>query len=212
MASKLVINAQSVFNRCLLRCGNVRIARIVLPLTLLLSLLASTFPLSTIASGPMCTLACCAGRPPHPAGSCMNGSFHANLRTHPKTTHIHGQQTTQEAEQVCGLPQRTSRANQSPLRILTSASSVAYSERSGGRHSPDVSATTVAKPCQPECGSSASSFSSSNRQRNTAAIAHAVRPRPPSNIRLANIAYSLIRKLSALCRQCAPRAPPVSFS
>src|SRR5690349_10464722 len=52
------------------------VVRTVLAVSLLLAFLASSFPLTTIASGPMCTLACCAGRPPHAAGSCMNGSCH----------------------------------------------------------------------------------------------------------------------------------------
>ena len=76
-------------NRQSSRSPLVWVSRLLVGATLLLSLLASSFPLGTLASGPMCTLACCAGRAPHAAGSCMNGSCHAFLTGHPNKGHIH---------------------------------------------------------------------------------------------------------------------------
>jgi hypothetical protein len=188
-----------------------RVARIILAGTLLFGILASALPLTTIASGPMCTLACCASRAPHAAGSCMNGSCHANLLIRSKPTHSHHQLLAPESERLCGLPRLTARMSPSSLRVVAMARSTQGS-RNDTQDQANLSASTIGKRCQPDCGSCASGFANPNRQRNPAALAYAIRPRPPSSIRLADVEASLTRKLSALCRQCAPRAPPLSFS
>jgi hypothetical protein len=43
-------------------------------------------------------------------------------------------------------------------------------------------------------------------------MAHAVRPRPPTDLHLLNFARHGAQTLAALCRQCVPRGPPTSFS
>src|SRR4051794_5140490 len=77
------------------------IARVFLATILLLGFVASTLPLESIASGPLCTLSCCAGRAPHAAGSCMNGSCHAFLGK--DSSHHRAPVGTQVNEQLCGL-------------------------------------------------------------------------------------------------------------
>lgn len=102
-------------NRRRLLASRIRIARALLGAMLFFSVLASSFPLATLASGPMCTLACCAGRAPHAAGSCMNGSCHAFLTGHTKKIHIHHEAPTEQAEQLCGLSRLRVNASRIPL-------------------------------------------------------------------------------------------------
>jgi hypothetical protein len=203
----------SKMSKCslLLRHTPMRVARILVTAALLAAFLGSSFPLTTIASGPMCTLACCAGRAPHAAGSCMNGSCHANLRTRSNSAHIHRELLTPDSEQMCGLQRLTMRLKAS----VASQSATVRLRQTNGNNTPDnasLSETNLGKPCLPECGSCASGFTSPGRKRNAAALAYAIQPRPPSNVRLADVEDSLTRKLTALCRQCAPRAPPLSLS
>src|ERR1700687_1161307 len=89
--------------RCSRRSTPRAAPRIVLAAALLLALVSSTFPVAALASAPMCHLACCAGRAPHAAGSCMNGSCHAFLTGHTKKIHIHHEAPTEQTEQLCGL-------------------------------------------------------------------------------------------------------------
>ena len=79
-------------------------ARAILAVTLLLTLVAGSIALPAAASGPMCTLTCCAGRAPHAAGF-----MHARvvsgraLRLQPKqqptqSHHHHEQQPAPESD------------------------------------------------------------------------------------------------------------------
>ena len=173
--------------------------------------LTSSLPLTTIASGPMCTLACCAGRAPHAAGSCMNGSCHANALTRSKSAHIHRELLASHSERMCGLPRLTMRLNMS-VRPPGAAVRPGQTRENNTAYKASVSATNLGKPCQADCGSCASGFTSPSRKRSVAALAYATQSRPPSNVRLADVEDSLTRKLTALCRQCAPRAPPLFLS
>ena len=75
-------------------------ARTILAVTLLLTLLTGNIVWSAAsAGGPMCTLACCAGRAPHAAGSCMNGSCQAGVSEHDHASssfHHHHEETQAE--------------------------------------------------------------------------------------------------------------------
>jgi hypothetical protein len=199
--------------------SRIRVARALLGATLLFSVLASSFPLATLANGPMCTLACCKGRAPHAAGSCMNGSCHAFLTGHTRKIHIHHEVTIVQTDELCGLSRL--RVDASPIPLIETVTidfgSGAYGDDShGASKSPldqaSVSTHALAKPCQRDCGSCASGFAGSNRQRNAAALAYADRPRPPSGVGLVNADYVPTQPLSALCRRGAPRGPPLSFS
>jgi hypothetical protein len=194
-----------------------RAARVLLGSTLLLSILWANIPSAAIASGPMCTLTCCAGRAPHAAGSCMNSSCHAFLAGHNQTLHVH-KTPIQTAEPLCGLS--SVRKNVSRL-LFTEAVATEPSQDSDSNYSHETSNTdadhasvstgTLTKPCQPDCGACASGFASSKRQRHAATLGHANRPHPPFGVRLANVDYRPTQKLSALCRRGAPRGPPLPF-
>src|SRR5437773_12232223 len=108
--------------------SRIRVARAVLGATLLFSILTSSFPLATLASGPMCTLACCAGPSAHVAGSCMNGSCHAFLTGHTKKIHAHHEAPTEKTEELCGLSRLTVNASRIPLikTLMTDFGSGSY--------------------------------------------------------------------------------------
>jgi hypothetical protein len=185
------------------------VARIVLAATLLFGVLASTFPLATIASGPRCELTCCAARAPHAAGSCMHGSCRAILNSEAKAVPAHLVTVSQEAEPLCGLHPLTTRAFPS-FRFYSSTASYPDPER--GRQNAKVSSSSVEKPCEPNCGSCVTGYTSPHRKRDSAALADANQPRLPSLAGLLNPEIDLIRQLNALSRKSAPRGPPLSFS
>ncbi|HKR60994.1 MAG TPA: hypothetical protein VJS64_14840 [Pyrinomonadaceae bacterium] len=189
-------------------------SRAILAATLLLGLLASAFPLVTVASGPMCELACCAGRAPHAAGSCMNGSCQAFLNSTPETVYVNHEEQPEPAEQLCGLSQLSMTPTRIPLIetiTVDDGSGIERDHSETSNHSSNqasIATTAFQQPCQPECGSCASGFARSNQQRNSAALAYADRPRPPSRGRPRNTDYGLTQTRSALGRRGAPRGPP----
>jgi len=191
-----------------------RAARVLLGSTLLLSILWANIPSAAVASGPMCTLACCAGRAPHAAGSCMNGSCHAFLAGHNQTPHIHNT-PIQPAEPLCGLS--PVRKNASRLlftqTVATEPSRDSDSNYSHGTSKIDanhasVSTGTLTKPCQPDCG--AGTFSSTNQRRPRESATHSLtdRVRPASNPGLLVAANTFIYAREAIRWQVSPRAPP----
>jgi hypothetical protein len=189
-----------------------RILRFALGVTVLGSVLWISLPISTATTGSMCTLACCAGRAAHAAGSCMNGSCHAFLAGNHKKNHVHQKSRVESVEKLCGM----SRIARNATRFwFVQMVTTANSNDAGAplKISDHVSVTTAfTKPCQPECGGCVSGYASSKRRRNFAALAFADRPRPPSGIRLGKSDFGAIQTLNAKCRHGAPRGPPLSFS
>ena len=198
-------------NRQRLGLTAMRIARVILGASLLLSILSVNIPTALVASAPMCTLACCAGRVPHAAGSCMNGSCHAFLKGRAGAPHIHHQSPVQRAEQLCGLPLFTARTKARLLRQSARLTVGDSSERFNADRASDaarVSTSTIGQPCQPDCGAGTFSSSSQNRPRDTSATAYADKPRPPSASRHEHSSSNRAMALDALCRRSRPRGPP----
>lgn len=181
----------------------VHTARTVFALMLLLACLSASAPLIASASGSMCELACCAGRAPHAPGSCMNGSCHVAIPAHNKASH-RDRRIASRPEHLCGAPRRIETKSSARIRPTQTLSRTNSDQT-------NLSPASLTRPCQPECGGCSSSSTNSN-QRDPATVAYAGRLRPPSKIRLADLANSKLMILDALCRQCAPRGPPLSFS
>ncbi len=190
------------------RINGFRLARVILGAALLLSILLINIPFAVFAEGPTCNLACCAGRPPHAAGSCMDGSCHASLGKRAKTRHAHVEAHLQ-GEQLCGLSQ----IKFNPARLLATRAITIEASTDASRHDPpstdraSISTSVLTKPCQSDCSSCAMGFTSSNRHRNSAALTHAERPRPPSEAGL-QVKSDFILDLNARSRRDAPRGPP----
>jgi hypothetical protein len=185
-----------------------RVARVILGATILLSILWANIPTAALASDPMCNLACCAGRAPHAAGSCMNGSCPAFLKGRVKTSHIHRQLPVQQSEQLCGLSLSGARTR---TRLLRRPSTLTVSDSS--RQSDEavsVSTSTLGKPCQQDCGAGTFTSSSQSRPRDTGAISYADKLRPPSGSRFELSSFNRAKTLDSLCRRSRPRGPPIS--
>jgi hypothetical protein len=195
-------------------------ARLLCAVMLLIAFLSAGTPLlASSSSGPAaCARACCAGKAPHAAGSCAHGSCHASLSSR-RTSPNQGRRISQRTEQLCGVPRRIETKSleragslEKTSRRLTGGTPVprTYARQNNSNHS-SVSLASLSRPCQPECGGCSSSFTNSNQQRNTATVAQADRPRSPSNIRLADLAYRSSQSFDILCRLCGPRGPPFSL-
>jgi hypothetical protein len=179
----------------------INTAKLALAVMLVVAFFSSIAPLASVSAGSMCTLECCAGRAPHAAGSCMGGSCNAVLSISHKTTK--GRRVTQnQSDQFCGLSRTVATKSVARMRV-NRAPRPAKSD--------PASAAALVKPCQPECGGCAAGFSNSNQQRNAATLAHAVRPRPPPDS-LFDFGSHRTQILNALCRQGAPRGPPLVLS
>lgn len=187
-------------------------ARAILASGLLLGLLLGSVPFTIVTSAASCKLACCAGRSEHAAGSCMNGSCHVSLNGGRQKRHIHSEAAIEPGEHLCGLPRIKLYAARRPVTApvtIDATSSLLDKGPPGSTIDPaSVSPTALTKPCRADCGSCGSSFTNSNRQRNSGALAYADRPRPPSGVGLGKVVLSSTRKLRALCRRGAPRGPP----
>ena len=180
-----------------------RLARAVFAAILLAGLAANVLPLETVAAGPACTLSCCAGRAPHAAGSCMNGSCRAGLRKASRQT-LHSQ--NEGGEQLCGLSFSTRRLL--PLVRTKESAPTRPAHESGPAQ---LASNTIEKPCLPECGSCAATSANSNRDRQIFAAGPGSQHSPTIDA-LQNVRASLSRSLLAKYRQSAPRGPPLAFS
>jgi hypothetical protein len=207
-------------------------ARAVLGIALLLTLVAGSIALPAAASGPLCTLACCAGRAPHAAGSCMHGSCGTGLVAHNaasngpnKAHHRHEQQPAEESDQASAFPGATASVGASemgdvptieatPYEVSADAGGQADSTEAAANRSnvPAMAATVLSKPCPPDCGACPSGFAAPKRSRSAATLASPNRARPPSSIKLAKRRDPLTHTRSALGRQSVPRGPPILSS
>lgn len=182
----------------------VSTARVVLATVLLFAFLSGVVPLASVSAGSMCMRECCAARAPHAAGSCRDGSCPATLRKYPRRAENHRAGPAQ-GEPLCGLHRK--------VLVKSLARMPSDGEQSRTRFDQTrVSAAAFGMPCEPDCRGCASGFTNSSRQRNSAGIADAVRPRGPAAIDFSNSGYHRTQIRKALCRQCAPRGPPLSFS
>jgi hypothetical protein len=180
------------------------IARTALAAILLAGLLGGVLPLETLASGQMCTLACCAGRAPHAAGSCMDGSCHAALKKH--SSHLQSSHRKQITEQLCGAARFARR-----LSSRESIKSAAHSAKEDESQHAQLSSATITKPCLPDCGSCGSGFASADFRKH-AVITPRERPRRPVGPIQGRASFGHLLTLKTLIRHTVPRAPPITLS
>ena len=207
-------------------------ARAILAATMLLTLVAGSIPWPAAASGPLCTLACCAGRAPHAAGSCMHRSCQAGVSTHNppndsshQAHHHHEEQPAEESDQSSVFPGATASVGGSEMGDVPTIEATPYeapanddaradttevaANRSNG---PGMAATVLSKPCQTDCGACASGFVAPKRSRSAASLGGHNHAQPPSSVKLAADRPPLTHTRSALGRQSIPRGPPIPSS
>jgi hypothetical protein len=176
-------------------------ARVALTLALLSGFLANVVPLAAVSAGSTCTLACCAGRAPHVAGSCMDGSCHAAIRSHHRKTRRH--HGSIQTEKLCGLSNSV-QLKFRPRPLLT--------QRTAKTDLTRASAATLKKPCLPECGVCVSGFSNSNQDKKSTTPSAGSRERSPGLIVLADIRTRHVQAREEFCSLAGPRGPPIFFS
>jgi hypothetical protein len=210
-------------------------ARALLAIMLLLTLVGGTIVLPAAASGPLCTLACCAGRAPHAAGSCMEGSCDPGVATPepannsaPRLHHHHAQQLAEATDSSAPTPTfagAMASAGGSDMGQVPTIEATSYDASADNGPRADTSNTNrnrtsragiaakvFSKPCQPDCGLCASGFAARKRSRNAAGLAGSYNVPPPSSVQLTIGRKPLMRKRSAIGRQAVPRGPPLFFS
>ena len=185
--------------------------RVIVGGVLLLAVLWGSVPASSLATGPMCTLACCVGRAPHAAGSCMNGSCHAFLNR--SRSHIHHEAVPRPSEQLCGLPRLTASLSRSGKTLASEPRLRASEGRSlkSASEPARLASATMGKPCALDCG--AGTFSSTNQRRpREATLLLANRNRPPSIPGLARAWDTNPLLCEPRDTLASPRGPPKLFS
>ena len=193
--------------------------------TLTFALVSGIAPLGQTSSGHLCMMACCAGKPPHEAGLCRDGSCHIKLPIRrppppPKErgelygarkprTACHSATRIQDAPSPRGedFPPADHQHNRS-----VESSAQEQSQRDGSRQTTIVAASMLTRQCPPDCRAVTFSYSSQSRRRDSTATSDAERPRPPSDLRLRHTSHNPAKELDALCGRERPRGPPLSSS
>ncbi len=184
------MNPQSLRYPRIRRVGGIAIA-----LLLAAGFFFSMVPIASVSAGNICTLACCAGRTPHAAGSCMNGTCHAAIRLRKRTNRF----ATEPTEKLCGL--KTFKARNVDRTVVPP-------QRSDSQPS-SLQVSMLVRPCQPDCGG-ASGFVSSYSPGKAVTTSAADQPRPLALSR-SLAAFNRAHTLEVLCRECAPRGPPTKY-
>lgn len=184
------------------------VIRAVLAAGLALALLAGLLPGSLSSAQQTCTMSCCAGKPTHMAGSCSaafsddhqaetDGESVADHHSHTGAMHTNDAALSIiEATSHCGTTKDSAEKEPPAQRSSPQATSII--------------AHALTTPCSPECAAAAvSAFSQVRRPRaETAALPANHKPRPPTNISLAEQKSNPHTSLKVTCRQSRPRPPP----
>jgi hypothetical protein len=201
-------------------------ARIVAAVMLVLALVSGIAPFGASSSASLCAMACCAGKPPHEAGACAGVSCHAHLSTRreepppkpkPKTHCEMSGGGAPDHQEMARIPDALTIDSTVATEHLDGEDHLATAQSDASQNAPRqasiiVTAAAISNPCRPDCGAGVFNSSVQGRQRSSAVISYAGQPRPPCGEHLFLTNGSPARALSALCRKCVPRGPPVLFS
>lgn len=185
------------------------IARIILATTLLLVVLASAVPFSSLASSHACAMACCIGKPPHMAGSCsVQFSDEEQAETPPERNeeqpahHQHAMHPSGGDSQAIASAKHQDAAKPPATHHSKSGTEVS------SRTTSVASQPSLTTPCSPECAAVASVYSQVRRPRDSASVAVVARPRPPTFLSFDDYQARPLPKSSECRRLSRPRAPP----
>jgi hypothetical protein len=188
-------------------------ARISLAGTLMLALLTGIAPLNALSSAPDCSMPCCA------SGACATGACDAKLSGHSNKARPPVNRDDAPSPHCSSM--RTGGASAADNASSDHVDTVEARSPAQHRHqtpadaqsqSAGVLSGALAKPCPPDCCASASIFAQGRRSRDTAALAHDSRPRPPTIASRLHRSFILPSIADARLRGSSPRAPPKVFS
>ncbi len=171
------------------------VLRAILSVSLLVVLVGAGLVWPAAASGPMCTLACCAGRAPHAAGSCMQGSCSDHDAHH------------EPPDAESPIPGIVAGAHGSDMDNVPTvdASHVTRQNASGV---PAFSTAALMKPCESGCGAS-TTITITVRKARDGATNGSINHRPASaTVRLKQISFDAPPLQTGFGRNHIPRGPP----
>jgi hypothetical protein len=181
--------------------ANRSIARVLVTLAIASSLLSTVAPFSTASSTKQCAMACCAGKAPHPAGSCV----HESCETPPQQA-----QVFETKEHLCG---EEVLSNTKPVvkRKQSGRPAGAPAKNQNNRLGPNNAVASFKKPCPPDCGAAICSSANQRRQHESSAISLLEQVPPPLHcLSHSRDHVSTFRELYP--RSCGARAPPGSHT
>lgn len=176
---------------------------------LALALLAGTAPLNALKTQPGCAMACCAGR--SALMGCANGCCRAKLSK---------KRAVATREILCDARRAQFNDSLSATQLVrltfdeaANAHSHDEAQQMIERRAPaSVAVSLMTRPCPPECGAASFGFSASRRMKDSAALAHSLRPRPPTRKAIRNFAPTFSFVADCARTLTPPRAPPSPFN
>ena len=181
------------------RFSSILSAKAILAGSLLCAILSVSVPIASVSADSICRLACCAGHAAHVAGSCMNGSCHAAVRT--RKAH----RLKRASEAFCGVSNRLGLIAVPIAKLASTTSRNEFAPSKG-------SAAALIGRSAPDCNGGVSGCANLNRQRNSGSVTDSEHLPLPTNICFGNHREDFARARDELGRRCAPRGPPVLFS
>ena len=166
-------------------------ARLTLAVVLLAAFVCTTVPLASVSAGNVCRLECCAGRAPHAAGSCMNGTCHAAIQLHKNK--LRRSPEVGSAEELCGLKRLSKR--------------LSYRATSTDAATPQKSVATLSRTCDADCAKCAAGAASA-KGKITMAGAYRLQPLRTTW----SIDSDSVSPNETFNRRHSPRGPPTDLS
>ncbi|HEX8142078.1 MAG TPA: hypothetical protein VF553_05740 [Pyrinomonadaceae bacterium] len=187
--------------------------RIVTAALLALALLAGIVPFNALSFDQQqqtCMMSCCAGKPPHRAGSCGAAFPGEQQRSISDETAVEDHASMEAMPPHASSPEIIEAPSHCGTQAQPSTDEHA-SSRDGSRPAASLIAHALTTPCSPECAAAASlsAFSQLRRARDGATLAAINRPRPSSHATLAEHVSNLQTLTALTGRQSSPRAPPL---
>lgn len=192
------------------------VIRVIVAAGLALALLAGVIPFNTFSSAQQtCTMTCCAGKPPHLAGSCSMAFSDADQA---ETGGASG--ASEHQAHTGGAAEAGAMQMQEAAPEIIEATSHCGTTESSSEHKPSTRRTShqtasiiahvLTSPCSPECAAAAvPNFSQVRRPRaDSAMLTAGSRPRPPTLVSPVEQTTQLQTSPEVFCRQSRPRAPP----
>jgi hypothetical protein len=186
-------------------------ARTILAAMLLLVLLASIVPFSSLASSHECGMACCIGKPSHMAGSCSTDLGEEEQETEEPPAELNEEHSAHAGHMMHGSSATAAPANSSSKHQGAGRHSSAHrstSKKESARRVGVVSQAAMQKPCSPECAAAASASSQVRRPRDPLQLALSARVRPTTLRFQVGYLSKPLPQSAERRRLSRPRAPP----
>jgi hypothetical protein len=176
--------------------------RILVAAVLCFALLAGGILWPEAAAGHLCAMACCIGKAPHVAGSCMHESCEVDLEV----------QSAGPDEQLCGAQVFARKVNFLKPELRARESFLSSQNLEAKKHEePAISTGFLNRPCPPDCKTGGLSYSSLKRNENSASNGGSPKATLPLLAGYRELSHRNVRELQQYFRPALPRGPPGSL-